>query len=181
MTKDDIIRMGHKADAYANCKWDTETPAQDWKQYRDERFANLVAAHERDQLFTVPVAARKWAALQEEGYKMEQIRFARDGKTGTIDDWGKVLWEPVEPADKDAEIARLTACLKAANASAEKFEREWYLRGDEIEAMQAQPEQEPVAWMVYTQDGRSVYVTDNPTDIQEGQRALPLYTKAQHD
>jgi hypothetical protein len=40
---------------------------------------------------------------------------------------------------------------------------------------------EPVAWMVYTQDGQSVYVTDNPTDIQEGQRALPLYTKAQHD
>jgi hypothetical protein len=45
----------------------------------------------------------------------------------------------------------------------------------------AQPAQEPVAWMVYTQDGQSVYVTDNPTDIQEGQRALPLYTKAQHD
>ena len=39
-----------------------------------------------------------------------------------------------------------------------------------------QPEQEPIAWMVYTQDGQSVYVTDNPTDIKEGQRALPLYT-----
>ena len=38
------------------------------------------------------------------------------------------------------------------------------------------PMQEAVAWMVYTQDGQSVYVTDNPTDIQEGQRALPLYT-----
>jgi hypothetical protein len=37
------------------------------------------------------------------------------------------------------------------------------------------PEQEPAAWMVYTEDGQSVYVTDNPTDIQEGQRALPLY------
>lgn len=33
-----------------------------------------------------------------------------------------------------------------------------------------------IAWMVYTQDGQSVYVTDNPIDIQEGQRALPLYT-----
>jgi hypothetical protein len=42
--------------------------------------------------------------------------------------------------------------------------------------MVAQPVQEPVAWMVYTQEGQSVYVTDNPTDIQEGQRALPLYT-----
>jgi hypothetical protein len=39
----------------------------------------------------------------------------------------------------------------------------------------AQPEQEPVAWMVYTQDGQSVYVTDNPIDVQDGQRALPLH------
>jgi hypothetical protein len=31
--------------------------------------------------------------------------------------------------------------------------------------------------MVYTEDGTSVYVTDNPTDIKEDQRALPLYTK----
>jgi hypothetical protein len=38
---------------------------------------------------------------------------------------------------------------------------------------------EPVAYMVYTEDGTSVYVTDNPTDIKEGQRALPLYTKPQ--
>jgi hypothetical protein len=38
------------------------------------------------------------------------------------------------------------------------------------------PVQEPVAWMVYTQEGQSVYVTDNPVDIQDGQRALPLYT-----
>ncbi len=36
---------------------------------------------------------------------------------------------------------------------------------------------EPIAWMVYTEDGKSVYVTDNPTDIKEDQRALPLYTK----
>ncbi len=36
---------------------------------------------------------------------------------------------------------------------------------------------EPIAWMVYTEDGTSVYVTDNPTDIKEDQRALPLYTK----
>jgi hypothetical protein len=35
----------------------------------------------------------------------------------------------------------------------------------------------PVAWMVYAIDGQSVYVTDNPTDIKLGQRALPLYTE----
>ena len=35
---------------------------------------------------------------------------------------------------------------------------------------------EPVALMVYTQDGQSCYVTDNPADISPTQRALPLYT-----
>ena len=35
---------------------------------------------------------------------------------------------------------------------------------------------DPVAWMVYTKDGMSVYVTDNPADILEGQAALPLFT-----
>lgn len=42
-------------------------------------------------------------------------------------------------------------------------------------AQQAEPV-EPVAWMVYTLDGKSVCVTDNPADFGEGHRALPLYT-----
>jgi hypothetical protein len=42
-------------------------------------------------------------------------------------------------------------------------------------ACDARQHEEPVAWMVYTQDGKSVYVTDNPSDIQRDQRALPLY------
>lgn len=48
-----------------------------------------------------------------------------------------------------------------------------------IECVMEPAQQEPVAWMIYTKDGQSVYVTDNPTDIQEGQRALPLYAMAQ--
>jgi len=32
-----------------------------------------------------------------------------------------------------AEIERLTACLKTANENAERFERGWYLRGDALE------------------------------------------------
>jgi|LakMenEpi03Aug12_release.lakeMendotaPanAssembly.Ray.scaffolds.fasta_scaffold263994_3 hypothetical protein len=42
----------------------------------------------------------------------------------------------------------------------------------------AEPEQkpEPVAWMVYTLDGKSVCVTDNPADFTGHHRALPLYT-----
>jgi hypothetical protein len=38
-----------------------------------------------------------------------------------------------------------------------------------------QPEQEPVAWMVYTLDGKSVCVTDNPADFGDQHKALPLY------
>ena len=37
-----------------------------------------------------------------------------------------------------AEKNRLTACLEKANASAEHFEREWYLRGDELDTLRAQ-------------------------------------------
>jgi hypothetical protein len=44
-----------------------------------------------------------------------------------------------------------------------------------LRAALAQEEQEPVAWMVYTLDGKSVCVTDNPADFAEGHRALPLY------
>lgn len=45
-----------------------------------------------------------------------------------------------------------------------------------IEELMAQPEQEPVAWMVYTLDGKSVCVTDNPADFTGQHRVLPLYT-----
>jgi hypothetical protein len=41
--------------------------------------------------------------------------------------------------DYKCEIARLTDCLKKANTQAEHFEREWYLRGDEIERLMAHP------------------------------------------
>jgi len=36
----------------------------------------------------------------------------------------------------NAEIARLRSALKVANNNHEHFEREWYLRGDEIERLQ---------------------------------------------
>ena len=65
---------------------------------------------------------------------------------------------------KDAEIARLTACLKAANADTEKFEREWYLRGDELEAIRAQPVQptEPIVWCHYIAGMIETYLQMSP-------------------
>jgi hypothetical protein len=47
---------------------------------------------------------------------------------------------------------------------------------DALRAVLAEPAQEPVAWMVYTEDGKSVCVTDNPADFADEHRALPLYT-----
>lgn len=46
----------------------------------------------------------------------------------------KLILDHVEA--QAAEIERLTACLKKANDQAEHFEREWYLRGDEIERLE---------------------------------------------
>jgi hypothetical protein len=42
--------------------------------------------------------------------------------------------------------------------------------------LQAEPVEEPVAWMVCTLDGKSVCFTDNPADLTERYKALPLYT-----
>lgn len=42
--------------------------------------------------------------------------------------------------------------------------------GDEAE------HQEPLAWLVYTIDGRAARITDNPADIENQERVLPLFT-----
>lgn len=48
MTKDDIIDMAKEADIYANCEWEHSKNPKQWEQCRDEHFANLVAAAERE-------------------------------------------------------------------------------------------------------------------------------------
>lgn len=40
-------------------------------------------------------------------------------------------------------------------------------------ALEEQPE--PIAWMVYSLDGQSWGITDNPMSFSENQRALPLW------
>jgi hypothetical protein len=48
-------------------------------------------------MFASHVGRRKWEQLQGDGFRMQRIHFARsvDGheRRGTIDPWGKVLWE----------------------------------------------------------------------------------------
>lgn len=45
-----------------------------------------------------------------------------------------------------------------------------------LRARLSAPEPEPVAWMVYTLDGTSVCVTDNPADFTPEHSAFPIYT-----
>jgi hypothetical protein len=65
----------------------------------------------------------------------------------------------IEREWQDGPVPHLDAAIAALRAAIEQAEK-----------------QEPVAWMVYGLDGKSVCVTDNPTDFAEPQRALPLYT-----
>jgi len=67
-------------------------------------------------------------------------------------------------------FTRTPSTLKDSDARAMGHEAITALR-----AALEQPEQEPVAWMVYTQDGKSVCVTDNPADFIEW-RSFPLFT-----
>lgn len=45
-----------------------------------------------------------------------------------------------------AEVERLTDCLQKANEQAEHFEREWYLRGDEVERLRKDAER--LTWLI---------------------------------
>ena len=61
-----------------------------------------IAAHEAQQpstdlpTFAHGVAARKWASLQADGFRMQSLKFERaDGKTGEINPWGVVTWDVV--------------------------------------------------------------------------------------
>jgi hypothetical protein len=70
------------------------------------------------------------------------------------------LEQPEPPPEAQTEAEKIAYCAG------------WWAA---MEQKREQPEQEPVAWMVYTQDGKSVCVTDNPADFIEW-RSFPLYT-----
>jgi len=75
----------------------------------------------------------------------------------------------------------MTTLREAAQQALEAMEQRdnatlWHQAIHALRDALAQEEQEPVAWMVYTLDGKSVCVTDNPADFSEAHRALPLYT-----
>ena len=71
---------------------------------------------------------------------------------------------------------------KAAEAVLEAWAWDWSEPRNETlkermealrQALEEQPE--PIAWMVYSLDGQSWGITDNPMSFSENQRALPLW------
>lgn len=77
----------------------------------------------------------------------------------------------------------MTTLLEAAQQALEAWDGgdvKWFANCyrvmDALRAALEQPEQEPVAWMVYTEDGKSAYVTDNPHDLVGAYKAFSLYT-----
>ena len=88
--------------------------------------------------------------------------------------------EPPPEAQTEAEkIAYCAGWWAAMEAKREQPEQDWEaVAADQAMtiALLKSEQTEPVAWMVYTQDGKSVCVTDNPADFTDEHRALPLYT-----
>ncbi|HET8695566.1 MAG TPA: hypothetical protein VFM33_12910 [Aquabacterium sp.] len=76
-----------------------------------------------------------------------------------------------------AQVERLQASLKKANDQAEHFEREWYLRGDEIERLQGG---EPVAWCLgnpqYADSSNVFLAHEFEPDGEYIDEWTPLYT-----
>lgn len=73
-----------------------------------------------------------------------------------------------QPTAQNVEIDRLAECLKKANEQAEHFEREWYLRGDEIEKLSAARVPQSVeVWIDDLEDAAVGYVTGAPEAAKE--------------
>lgn len=96
---------------------------------------------------------------EQEPYPLPESLYF-DSKDWVASDYaGRVGWLHFMYESKTREVERLETTLLAALAQPEQ-----------------EPEKEPVAWMVYTLDGKSVCVTDNPADFTDQHKALPLYT-----
>ena len=70
----------------------------------------------------------------------DELRLAApSGDMAGLNGWGNLCNEAADTIDNlRAEKDRLMTCLEKANISTEHFEREWYLRGDELDNLRAQ-------------------------------------------
>ena len=129
----------------------------------------------RDRLFTAEWAGKHGAtitalraALAQQAEPVEPVAWvaSKDGRViyddvSTNDVVLRVAGDFEDDEQRARYVQRIVDKLNAAPPSSAL-------------AQQDEPV-EPVAWMVYTLDGKSVCVTDNPADFSEKHRALPLY------
>ena len=81
MTKDEIIQMALEADNLADKYWNSCPSDVTWKMCRDERFAHLVAAAERDQNTKLLYQMHERAAAQHNYYKHAAIEINRKARS----------------------------------------------------------------------------------------------------
>jgi hypothetical protein len=103
-------------------------------------------------------------------------------------------YRPERHAEMDADVQKIANAITAVKAALAQEKQEPTARykctvvddqhpsGIPFEQWVNAPqqEQEPVAWMVYTEDGKSAYVTDNPHDLVGAYKAFALYTAPPH-
>lgn len=88
---------------------------------------------ERERLRLAACGAVAMSDTPESAAKNRDMH--EDYKSASCDDVARRVDECIRLR---ADVARLTDHLRKANSSAEHFEREWYLRGDEIERLEAE-------------------------------------------
>ena len=71
-------------------------------------------AQQVQPLFTLNTTQKKWDSLQADGYKVQSLCFERDGKTGSIDAWGKVTWQDAQPVPPAKPFAW---CIESTNSA----------------------------------------------------------------
>ena len=114
----------------------------------------------------------------------------------TLEGWanyGKWVWPESALEQAKRNTTESIAALRERLAQPEQEPVAWYFVRDLEKGISFAPDNdatkswqplypafpaatEPVAWMVYTLDGKSVCVTDNPNDFTDQHKALPLYT-----
>jgi hypothetical protein len=95
----------------------------------------VVASHPDAGLSRRGAYAGKWDSPQAE--KVRALRDALAQAQGKVTNRDQAMQVQSDNIKRmRVEIERLTACLATSNANHEKFEREWYMRVDEIERLQ---------------------------------------------
>ena len=139
----DVIEMAREANLYADANWALWPTGNRWKEVRDERFAELVRADERERALAAPTVQEPVGYFTVNDYdKWEQI----DGTSG------KPLYEC--PAAQPAPVQDST-CSETLRAQGKAYPRTCKKcgLGPCIGAPKQPPAQpapvQPVAWVEY--------------------------------